>query len=77
MATLNVELSDSALQALRTMAEERNVPISRLIESFTEQPFFELSDDQLHEIDLANEAIDRGQIASEEKVKAFFAKYAE
>jgi predicted transcriptional regulator len=77
MATLNVELSDSAFQALHAMAAEQQVPVSHLIESLVEQPYFELSETQMREVDLAIAALDRGEITNDAAVRAFFEKYGE
>jgi predicted transcriptional regulator len=76
MATVNVELSESAYEKLNAMALARQVGPSEILEDLLNQPFFELSDAQMQEVDRAIEALDRGDVATEHEAKAFFAQYA-
>jgi predicted transcriptional regulator len=76
MAILHVELSDSAYEQLTAMAATQRVPPSEIIENLLSQPFFELSENQMQEVDAAIEALNRGEIASDEETDNFFAKYA-
>ncbi len=76
MATLNVELSESAIRNLNSMAAEQQTSISQIIEMFAGHAYFELSDEQMAEVDEALAAIDHGKVASDEEAKAFFSKFA-
>jgi predicted transcriptional regulator len=76
MATLNVELSESAIRNLNVIAAEQQTSVSQVIEMLAGHAYFELSDEQMSEVDEALAAIDRGEVASEEEAKAFFSKFA-
>ncbi len=76
MATLHVELSESAIRNLTTLAEEQHTSVSQIIEAFAGQSYFELPEEQMAEVDEALAAIGRGEVASDEDARAFFAKYA-
>jgi len=71
MATLNVELSDSAYERLLSMADACHMPVSEFLEHLSQgQP--RLSEEQMQEFHLSLAEDEAGIYASDEEVEAIF-----
>ena len=75
MAHLTVEVSDLAYERLQAMARLTERPLGNVLEDLI-APHFELSRQQLEELDLALAEVDVGEIATDEEAAAFFKKFA-